>query len=84
MLTGTGRAPENYPDDEKAAGWRDIDSVADEVRTEGRRALPLVSDVADYGAVEDLLDATLSEFGRVDFVINNAGAARGSDRVAVR
>ena len=58
VLTGTGRAPENYPDDEKAAGWRDIDSVADEVRAEGRRALPLVSDVADYEAVEDLLDTT--------------------------
>ena len=83
VLTGTGRAPENYPDDEKAAGWRDIDSVADEVRAEGRRALPLVSDVADYEAVEDLLDTTLAEFGRVDFVINNAGAARGSDRVPV-
>lgn len=83
VLTGTGRAPEDYPDDEKAVGWRDIDSVADEVRAEGRRALPLVSDVADYGAVEGLLDTTLSEFGRVDFVINNAGAARGSDRVPV-
>src|SRR5205823_6230208 len=28
VITGTGRKPENYPDDEKAAGWRDIDSVA--------------------------------------------------------
>ena len=34
-----------YPDDEQAAGWRDIDSVADEVRALGRRALPVVSDV---------------------------------------
>ncbi len=83
VLTGTGRAPDDYPDDEKAVGWRDIDSVADEVRAEGRRALPLVSNVADYGAVENLLDKTLSEFGRVDFIINNAGAARGSDRVPV-
>lgn len=83
VLTGTGRAPENYPDDEKLAGWRDIHSVADEVRAEGRRALALVSDVADYAAVEALLQSALDEFGRVDFVINNAGAARGSDRVPV-
>ena len=83
VLTGTGRAPEHYPDDEKAAGWRDIDSVADEVSEQGQRALSLVSDVADYAAVEDLLASTLDEFGRVDYVINNAGAARGSDRVPV-
>ena len=83
VLTGTGRAPEDYPDDEKAAGWRDIESVADEVRAVGRRALTRVSDVADYSAVETLLADTLSEFGRVDFVVNNAGAARGSDRVPV-
>ena len=83
VLTGTGRAPQDYPEDERAAGWRDIDSVADEVRAEGRRALPLVSDAADYAAVEALRDAALAEFGRVDFVINNAGAARGSDRVPV-
>ena len=34
VLTGTGRSPDRYPDDEKAAGWRDIESVADEVRAE--------------------------------------------------
>ena len=32
VITGTGRPPERYPDDEKAAGWRDIESVADEIR----------------------------------------------------
>ena len=37
VLTGTGRDPSTYPDDEKAAGWRDIESVADEVRALGRR-----------------------------------------------
>lgn len=83
VLTGTGRPPEQYPDEEKAAGWRDIDSVADEVRAEGRRALPVVSDVADEAAVRDLLDRTVAEFGRVDFIVNNAGAARGRDRVPV-
>ena len=31
VLTGTGRPVERYPDDEKPAGWRDIESVADEV-----------------------------------------------------
>ena len=80
VLTGTGRAPENYPEDEKEAGWRDIESVAEEVRETGRRALPLVSNVADPDAVEALAKQVEQEFGRVDFIINNAGAARGDDR----
>jgi 3-oxoacyl-[acyl-carrier protein] reductase len=80
VLTGTGRPPERYPDEEKAAGWRDIDSVADEVRALGRRALPVVSDVSDLAAVEELTAQVLGTFGRVDIVVNNAGAARADDR----
>ena len=83
VLTGTGRNPSRYPEDEKAAGWRDIDSVAAEVQAEGRRALPVVSDVTDPASVQDLVARTVDEFGRVDIVVNNAGAARGEDRVPV-
>jgi NAD(P)-dependent dehydrogenase (short-subunit alcohol dehydrogenase family) len=83
VLTGTGRPPERYPDDEKAAGWRDIESVAEEVRALGRRALPVVSDVSDPAAVDRLVADVLGNFGRVDIVVNNAGAARGADRVPV-
>ena len=83
VLTGTGRPKERYPDDEKAVGWRDIDSVADEVTALGRRALPLVSDVSDWESVQALAGRVIDEFGRVDIVVNNAGAARGSDRVPV-
>jgi 3-oxoacyl-[acyl-carrier protein] reductase len=82
VITGTGRRPEDYPDDEKAAGWRDIESVAEELRSEGARCLALVSDIRDERAVEDLATRTVSEFGRIDIVINNASAARGPDRVA--
>ena len=83
VVTGTGRAPDRYPDDEKAAGWRDIDSVAAELRAMGRRALPVVMDVADEGDAQRLIEQTVREFGRVDFLVNNAAAARGEDRVAV-
>jgi 3-oxoacyl-[acyl-carrier protein] reductase len=81
VVTGTGRPPERYPDDEKAAGWRDIDSVADEIRQAGGRCLPVISDATDPRAVESLVDRTVAEFGRVDIVVNNASAARGPDRV---
>jgi NAD(P)-dependent dehydrogenase (short-subunit alcohol dehydrogenase family) len=83
VITGTGRKPEEYPEDEKATGWRDIESVAEEVRAFGRRALPLVSDVRRADATEDLVQRTVAELGSVDILINNAGAARGKDRVPV-
>ena len=81
VLTGSGKPASAYPEDERRAGWRDIESVADEVRALGRRALPLVSDVRDPQAVEALAGRVLAEFGRIDFLVNNAGSTRGSDRV---
>lgn len=83
VITGTGRDPGSYPADEREAGWRDIDSVADEIRALGRRALPLVCDVSDEAAVDALLARTLAELGRVDILVNNAAASRGGDRVPV-
>ncbi len=83
VVTGTGRSPDRYPADEQAAGWRDIESVADEIRAAGRRALPLVSNVGDHDAVVALGERVMSELGRVDIVVNNAAAARGEDRVPV-
>ena len=80
VLTGTGRSPDRYPEYEQEAGWRDIESVAEEVRAEGRRAMTVVTDVSDEAAVERLASDVLATFGRVDIVVNNAGAARGDDR----
>jgi 3-oxoacyl-[acyl-carrier protein] reductase/meso-butanediol dehydrogenase/(S,S)-butanediol dehydrogenase/diacetyl reductase len=81
VVTGSGKPPEAFPDDEKRAGWRDVESVADEVRGLGRRALPIACDVRDAAAVQLLADRVIAGFGRVDFVVNNAGSARGADRV---
>src|SRR6476619_8286883 len=70
VITGTGRHPDRYPDDEQESGWRDIESVADEVRALGRRALPVVSDVSDAAAVDALAQQVVDELGRVDIVVN--------------
>lgn len=81
VLVGTGRPVDSYPADEQAAGWRDIDSVAAEIEALGRRALPVVADVSEPAAVEALAEQVLAAFGRLDIVVNNAGAARAGDRV---
>lgn len=83
VVTGTGRDPATFPDDEKAAGWRDIDSTADEVRSRGAGAHTVVMDVTDSSEVDDLISDTVAKFGRLDIIINNAAAPYGSDRVPV-
>ena len=83
VVTGTGRNPSTFPDDEKKVKWRDIESVADEIRAIGRRALPIVLDVADETQVARAVAKTVAEFGRLDILINNAAAPYGKDRVAV-
>lgn len=83
VLTGTGRDPSRYPVDEQAAGWRDIESVADEIHQLGRETLVMVNDVSNPESVDELVSATLDRFKRVDYIVNNAGAARGADRVPV-
>ena len=81
VVTGTGRDPEHYPADEKAAGWRDIESTAEQVRGAGRRCLALVADVTDRAAVQQTVEAACKDFGRIDILINNSAFARGRDRV---
>lgn len=83
VLTGSGRSPATYPEDEKAVDWRDIESVAEEVRGFGRRALTIVSDIADRDSMRELANAVESEYGRLDILINNASTAKGEDRKSV-
>jgi len=50
-----------------------LESVAAEVETMGRRAAVVAMDVTDNDAVAGLVGTAMAEFGRVDIVINNAG-----------
>ncbi len=51
-----------------------IHQTAAEVRELGRRALPVQCNIREPDDVEKLREATLKEFGRIDILINNAGA----------
>jgi citronellol/citronellal dehydrogenase len=51
-----------------------IHTTAAEVEALGRRALPLQVDVRDDQAVAVAVRTTLERFGRIDFLVNNAGA----------
>jgi NAD(P)-dependent dehydrogenase (short-subunit alcohol dehydrogenase family) len=51
-----------------------LDSVADEVRAAGQRALIVPTDVSVSAQVDELVERTISELGAVHVLVNNAGA----------
>ena len=57
-------------------GARRVDrllSLADELTGRGGKALPVQTDVTQYGEVKRLVDTAVQRFGRIDVMINNAG-----------
>lgn len=50
-----------------------LEVVADRIAAEGGRALVLPTDVADRRAVQELVERTVAEFGRLDVLVNSAG-----------
>jgi SDR family mycofactocin-dependent oxidoreductase len=51
----------------------DLDETARLVERLGRRVMARTADVRDLAAVQAVVDEGLSEFGRIDFVLANAG-----------
>jgi len=52
--------------------------AAEELQQLGVKALALACDVKNQTSVQELVDTTLSHFGRIDVLINNAGVSWGA------
>lgn len=50
-----------------------IESLADEIKETGGKALAVTTDVTKRDQVKQLVDSAVDEFGRVDVMLNNAG-----------
>jgi 7-alpha-hydroxysteroid dehydrogenase len=53
----------------------DLEEVAGRVRSLGRRALVVPTDVTDQAACKHLIASAVDAFGRLDILVNNAGGA---------
>lgn len=56
-----------------ARNQKDLDIVAHEIHDLGRRALTVVCDVSDEASLDALVARALSEFGKINILVNNAG-----------
>ena len=52
------------------------EEVVEEIRATGGQAIAHNSDVADFGAAEDLVNLAVEKFGDLDILVNNAGILR--------
>ncbi|MDO9573353.1 MAG: SDR family oxidoreductase [Candidatus Contubernalis sp.] len=52
-----------------------LEDLAEEIRAQGRRCLPIQCDVTSEEQVAEMTDRVVKEFGRLDISINNAGTA---------
>src|SRR5689334_12962287 len=83
VLSDVKRAPENLPPQEVAAGWRSIDSVAEEVEALGRRCHRIWCDLRVSAQIQAMAKEAAERFGHIDILVNNARAIIGRDRVPV-
>lgn len=54
----------------------EVKSVAEEIRSRGRRTIEATSDVLDRGSLEKLHAKTISAFSRIDILVNAAGTTK--------
>lgn len=59
------------------------DAIAKEIHALGGKALPLTVDVMDSKQVDELVNRTIKEFGRIDVLVNNVGGTGRSRRTPI-
>ncbi len=72
VVTARQRDPSTFPAHEQEMGWKGIESVAEEVRGMGRRALAIDCDVTSKDDLQRTVDAAVAELGGIDILVNNA------------
>jgi 3-oxoacyl-[acyl-carrier protein] reductase len=63
----------NYQSNDAAAK-----ETVEAIQALGRKAIPVKTDVSNYGDVKAMVDRALKEFGGLDILVNNAGLSKPS------
>ncbi len=75
IVTGLARDPSRLPEHEREAGWQGVESVAEEIRGMGRKAIGVVCDVTKPDQIAECVARAEAEVGPLTGLVNNAGIA---------
>ncbi len=73
MLHDRGATAGDIAPDHGVGTRSDLEKIADEIREAGGEVATVTGDLLDDAAIEGIVYATVSEFGRIDILFNNAG-----------
>ena len=59
-----------WPGDED---WGGLDTVAEEIKSQGRKVLAKVADVSNSKEVDEIVSATMKKFGKIDILVHCVG-----------
>ena len=54
------------------------EKAAEELRALGAKTIAMACDVTNHANIQEVVDATVAEFGRIDILVNNAGTSWGA------
>ena len=74
-VTAIARDPSEFPAHERDEGWAGTESVAEEIRARGQRAIVIDLDVTSDEQVAEAIKRTVAELGDLTGLVNNAGIA---------
>ncbi|NJN50850.1 MAG: 3-oxoacyl-ACP reductase FabG [Gammaproteobacteria bacterium] len=72
VVNGRRVRPDRFPEHEREAGWRGIESVAAEVEALGSRCVAIDGDVTVQADADRLAEVAMQTYGRLDILVNNA------------
>jgi 3-oxoacyl-[acyl-carrier protein] reductase len=79
-VSAAGVANEHNVQGDMDPNWRGVDSLVEEIRTAGGIASAVLGDVSKEADAARMVDEAVRRHGRIDVLVNNAGAPQGADR----
>ena len=82
VISDFERPSDRIGDDERAAEWQGLASVAREIDQLGRRVVAVACDLTNASDVEQLIEKAVDAFDRIDVLVNTARAFTYPEQVA--